>query len=326
MADPPPLLDVSHLTTVFDGPSGALVAVDDVSLKVGAGETVALVGESGSGKSVTALSILRLIEPPGRIAAGEILFRGRDLRSLGEEEMRQVRGREIGLVFQEPARALNPVFTIGAQVAEMFEVHRLAAGREARARAIEMLAAAGIPDAADRARDYPHQLSGGLLQRAAIAAALACRPALAIADEPTSSLDLGLQAQVLDLLARLRASFGLSLLLITHDLDVASRVADRVAVMYSGCIVEEGPSGVVLHAPAHPYTAGLIAALPNGAPGRLRALDGSVPPLGPRSPGCAFAPRCGRATPECQARRPETARLDTGHTVACYHPQGAVRA
>lgn len=326
MADLVPLLAVRNLTTVFDGPSGTLVAVDDLSLAVGGAETVALVGESGSGKSVTALSILRLVEPPGRIADGQVRFRGRNLLSLGEEELRRIRGLEIGLIFQEPARALNPVFTIGAQVAEALEVHGLAAGRSARTRAVELLAAAGIPDAADRARDYPHQLSGGLLQRAAIAAALACRPALVVADEPTSSLDLTVQAQVLDLLVRLRASFGQSLLLITHDLDIAAGIADRVAVMYAGRIVEEGPSGSVLCVPRHPYTAGLLGAAPRGVPGHLRALEGSVPPLRPRRPGCAFAPRCPRRTVECDSRRPEPTSIDRVHTVACHHPEPAANA
>lgn len=320
MPDPAPLLDVRHLTTVFDGPSGPLAAVDDLSLAVPPGETLAVVGESGSGKSVAALSILRLIEPPGRIAAGEILLRGRELRSLAEEEMRRVRGREIGLIFQEPARALNPVFTIGAQVAEALEVHGLAAGRLARARAVEMLEAVGVPSPGDRARDYPHQLSGGLLQRAAIAAALACRPALVVADEPTSSLDLTIQAVVLDLLARLREAFGLSLLLITHDLDVAARVADRVAVMYAGRIVEQGPAGDVLETPSHPYTAGLLAAAPRGVPGRLRALAGSVPPLGPRRPGCAFAPRCPKRTAQCDGHRPEPAAVAPGRLASCHYP------
>ncbi len=326
MASPAPLLDVRRLTTVFDGPSGPLAAVDGVSLSVDPGETLVLVGESGSGKSVTALSILRLVEPPGRIAGGEIVFRDRDLRSLDEESMRRVRGRDIGLIFQEPARALNPVFTVGAQVAEALEVHGLASGRGARDRAVEMLDAVGVPDPADRARDYPHQLSGGLLQRAAIAAALACRPAMLVADEPTSSLDVAVEAQVLDLLARLRASFGLSLLLITHDLDIAARVADRVAVMYAGRIVEQGRAAQVLRLPAHPYTAGLLAAAPRGMPGRLPALDGAVPPLGPPRPGCAFAPRCSRRTATCDAQRPEPEALDGGRRVACHHPERVTHA
>lgn len=326
MAEPDLLLDVRGLTTVFDGPSGPLVAVDGLSLSLEPGKTLALVGESGSGKSVTALSILRLVTPPGRIAAGEIRFRGRDLRSLDEESMRRIRGREIGLIFQEPARALNPVFTIGGQIAEALEVHRLASGRAARARATELLGQVGVPDPADRARDYPHQLSGGLLQRAAIAAALACRPALLVADEPTSSLDVGLQAQVLDLLAALRASFNLSLLLITHDLDIAARMAHRVAVMYAGRLVEQGPADQVLHRPAHPYTAGLLAAAPRGVPGRLPALDGSVPTLGPPRPGCAFAPRCPRRTGECDVVRPEPIASPGGCLVSCHHPEAAARA
>ncbi len=326
MAEPVPLLEIRHLTTVFDTPSGALPAVEGLSLAIGPAETLALVGESGSGKSVTALSILRLVVPPGRIAAGEILFRGRDVRSLDEESMRRVRGREIGLIFQEPSRALNPVFTIGAQVAEALEVHGLAHGRPARARAVEWLALAGVPDAAARARDYPHQLSGGLLQRAAVAAALACQPALVVADEPTSSLDATVAGQVLDLLARLRATFGLSMLLITHDLDIAARMADRVAVMYAGRLVEEGPTGRLLHHPSHPYTAGLLAAAPRGVPGRLPALPGSVPPLGPPRPGCAFAPRCPRRTTECDTACPGRTDSPGSHRVWCHHPEAASRA
>jgi len=326
MPERAPLLDVRGLTTVFDGASGPLEAVRDVSLAVAPGEALALVGESGSGKSVTVLSILGLIEPPGRIAAGEILFRGLNLRSLDEESMRRLRGREIGLIFQEPARALNPLFTVGTQVAEAIEVHGLARGRQARDRAVEMLDAVGVPAAADRARDYPHQLSGGLLQRAAIAAALACRPALVLADEPTSSLDLAVQAQVLDLLARLRDTLGLSLLLITHDLDVAARSADRLAVMYAGRIVEQGPAPAVLRSPAHPYTAALLAAAPRGVPGRLRALDGSAPSPAERLAGCAFAPRCPARTPQCEGRRPEPAAVAAGRIVACHHPEPAADA
>src|SRR5437762_6504694 len=237
MADP--LLAVSHLTTVFDTARGPVAAVDDVSFDIRAGETLGLVGESGSGKSVTALSIMRLVQPPGRIAGGRLLFKGRDLLSLDERRIREVRGAEIALIFQEPMTALNPVFTIGDQVAETLIVHGRASRRGARRQAIDLLDAVRIPDASARVRDYPHQLSGGLRQRVLIAMALACRPALVIADEPTTALDVTIQAQILDLLRDLKASFHLSLMLITHDLGVIAETADRVAVMYAGRIVEQ---------------------------------------------------------------------------------------
>ncbi|HSK11356.1 MAG TPA: ABC transporter ATP-binding protein [Vicinamibacterales bacterium] len=318
MTDRSPLLDVRHLTTIYDSPSGPLPVVDDVSLRIAEGETLALVGESGSGKSLTALSILRLVQPPGRVARGEVLFRGRDLRQLDEGGMRRVRGREIALIFQEPAAALNPVFTIGAHVAEGLEVHGLASGSAAWSRAVECLAEAGIPDAAGRARDYPHQLSGGLLQRAVIAAALACRPALVIADEPTSALDATLQAQILALLRRLRSALGLSLLLITHDLDILPGTADRVAVMYAGRLVEQGRTADVLRAPAHPYTRALLDAVPAGRAGRLRAIAGHAPPPGHPAKGCAFAPRCDRRVPECERAAPGITDVAEGRRVRCH--------
>jgi peptide/nickel transport system ATP-binding protein len=259
------MLEVRHLTTVFDLPSGELRAVDDVSFDVAAGETLGLVGESGSGKSLTALSIMRLVEPPGRIAAGSIRFKGRDLLTLPEAEMRRVRGAEIALIFQEPMTALNPVFTVGDQIAESLLVHGLATRREARVRAIELLRAVKIPDPATRVDDYPHQLSGGMRQRVLIATAIACRPALVIADEPTTALDVTIQAEILDLLREMKAALNLAMLLITHDLGVIAETADRVAVMQSGRIVEQGAVRAVLKAPQHPYTRSLLAAIP-GAP------------------------------------------------------------
>jgi ABC-type dipeptide/oligopeptide/nickel transport system ATPase component len=239
--------------------------VDDVSFDVAAGETLGLVGESGSGKSLTALSIMRLVEPPGRIAAGSIRFKGRDLLTLPEAEMRRVRGAEIALIFQEPMTALNPVFTVGDQIAESLLVHGLATRREARARAIELLRAVKIPDPATRVDDYPHQLSGGMRQRVLIATAIACRPALVIADEPTTALDVTIQAEILDLLREMKTALNLAMLLITHDLGVIAETADRVAVMQSGRIVEQGAVRAVLKAPQHPYTRSLLAAIP-GAP------------------------------------------------------------
>jgi len=252
------LLDVQHLSVTFGGPAPA---VDDVSLHVAAGETLGVVGESGSGKSVTAFSILRLLQPPGRITGGRVLFEGRDLLTLSEAEMREVRGARISLIFQEPMTALNPVMRVGDQIAEALTVHGRSRA-EALARAIELLDAVKIPDAARRARDYPHQLSGGMRQRAMIAIALACHPPLIIADEPTTALDVTIQAQVLDLLRELKARFDLALLLITHDFGVIAEMADRVAVMYRGRVVEEGPVRQILRAPAHEYTRSLLAAVP----------------------------------------------------------------
>jgi ABC-type dipeptide/oligopeptide/nickel transport system ATPase component len=264
-----PLLEVQHLSVTFDTAGGQVVAVDDVSFSIARGETLGLVGESGSGKSVTAFSILRLLQPPGRIAGGRVLFEGRDLLALPEREMRAVRGAGISLIFQEPMTALNPVMTIGAQIAEALTVH--GKGRaEARARAIELLEAVRIPDASRRVRDYPHQLSGGMRQRVMIAIALACHPPLVMADEPTTALDVTIQAQVLDLLRELKARYNLALLLITHDFGVIAEMADRVAVMYKGRLVEEGPVRQILRQPSHEYTRTLLAAVPgmkNQGPG-----------------------------------------------------------
>ena len=252
------LLRVERLTTVFDLPAGPAPAVIDVSFHVDPGETLCLVGESGSGKSVTALSILRLVQRPGRIAGGAIVFKGRDLLALDEGAMQKVRGAEIGLVFQEPMTALNPVFTIGNQIEETLMVHGIARGRGAQTRAVELLEAVSVPEPQRRVRDYPHQLSGGLRQRALIALALACNPTLLIADEPTTALDVTIQAQILDLLRDLRQRFQLSLLLITHDLGVVAEMADRVAVMYAGRIVEQAPVRQLFRDPRHPYTRGLL--------------------------------------------------------------------
>jgi ABC-type dipeptide/oligopeptide/nickel transport system ATPase component len=256
------MLNVEGLTTVFDTASGPVAAVNDVSFEVNAGETLCLVGESGSGKSVTALSILRLVQPPGRITAGRVIFRERDLLSLSERDLQRVRGGDIGFVFQEPTAALSPVLTIGSQIEETLAVHAVARGRAARGRAIELLDAVRVPDPARRARDYPHQLSGGLRQRAMIAIALACNPPLLIADEPTTALDVTIQAQILDLLRDLRIRLGLGLLLITHDFGIVAEMADRVAVMYAGRVVEQAPVRDLFHQPQDPYTRQLLAAVP----------------------------------------------------------------
>jgi oligopeptide/dipeptide ABC transporter ATP-binding protein len=314
-----PLLRVQQLTTVFDTAAGPLAAVDAVSFDIRPGETLGLVGESGSGKTVTAFSIMRIVQPPGRIVGGRVLFRGRDLLALPESEMRKVRGAGIGLIFQEPMTALNPVFTIGAQIAETLMVHGRATRREAKAQAVELLEAVRIPGAADRANDYPHQLSGGMRQRVMIAIALACRPALVIADEPTTALDVTIQAEILDLLREMKAALGLSLLLITHDLGVLAETADRVAVMYAGRIVEEAPVREIFHHARHPYTRGLLASIPTGARGeRLRAIEGTVPLLGETPPGCAFAPRCPDRFAPCATAPPPDYAVAPGHEARCY--------
>ena len=257
-----PLLDVQNLTVVFEGSGLPVTAVDGVSFQIQPGETLGLVGESGSGKSVTAFSILRLLQPPGRVSGGRVLFEGRDLLTLSEREMRAVRGARISLIFQEPMTALNPVMRVGDQIAEALTVHGKAGGSDARARAVVLLTAVRIQDPERRVRDYPHQLSGGMRQRVMIAIALACQPPLIIADEPTTALDVTIQAQVLELLRDLKAQFNLALLLITHDFGVIAEMADRVAVMYKGALVEQGPVRQILREPAHDYTRSLLAAVP----------------------------------------------------------------
>jgi oligopeptide/dipeptide ABC transporter ATP-binding protein len=313
------LLSVEHLTTVFDTAKGPVPAVDDVSFEIRAGETLGLVGESGSGKSVTALSIMRLVQPPGRVAGGRLLFKGRDLLTLDGREMQRVRGAEIALVFQEPMTALNPVFRVGNQIAETLLVHGRATRREARAKAIELLRAVRITDPESRIDDYPHQLSGGMRQRVLIAMALACQPSLVIADEPTTALDVTIQAEILDLLREMKSALGLSLLLITHDLGVIAETADRVAVMYAGRIVETGPVRDIFRSPGHPYTRGLLASMPGGRPGeRLRAIEGSVPLLGDLPPGCAFNPRCPDRFDPCTTAPPPDYPAGPERTAKCY--------
>jgi oligopeptide/dipeptide ABC transporter ATP-binding protein len=313
------LLAVSHLTTVFELSTGPAAAVDDVSFEIQKGETLGLVGESGSGKSMTAMSIMRLVQSPGRVDRGTILFKGRDLLTLRESEMRAVRGAEISLIFQEPATALNPVFTIGDQIRETLLVHQRASGREAWNKAAELLEAVKIPDARSRLVDYPHQLSGGMRQRVLIAMALACRPSLVIADEPTTALDVTIQAEILDLLREMKRVFDLSLLLITHDFGVIARTADRVAVMYAGRIVETGPVRSIMREPQHPYTRGLLASIPGGTPGqRLRAIEGSVPRLGAVPAGCAFNPRCPDRFDLCTTTPPVDYPVGPEHQTKCY--------
>jgi oligopeptide/dipeptide ABC transporter ATP-binding protein len=262
---------------------------------------------------------MRLVQPPGRIAEGRILFNGRDLLALDERSMRAVRGAGISMIFQEPMTALNPVFTVGDQVAEALLVHGRATRRAARAQAVELLRAVRIPDPESRVTDYPHQLSGGMRQRVLIAIALACRPSLVVADEPTTALDVTIQAQILDLLREMKALFNLSLLLITHDLGVVAETAERVAVMYAGRIVETGPVRAIFHDPQHPYTRGLLASMPGGTPGRrLRAIDGSVPMLGDLPAGCAFHPRCPDRFDPCTDAPPADYAVGTAHQAKCY--------
>jgi oligopeptide/dipeptide ABC transporter ATP-binding protein len=314
-----PLLRVDRLRTVFPVAGRDAAAVDAVSFEIRRGETLGLVGESGSGKSMTALSIIRLVPPPGRIAAGRIELEGRNLLDLDATAIRRVRGRRIGFVFQEPSAAINPVFTIGSQIAETVAAHGLARGAAARTRALELLDAVRMPDPARRFREYAHQLSGGLRQRAMIALALAASPDLIIADEPTTALDATVQAEVLDLLRDLRARFQLSLLLITHDLGVVAGMADRVAVMYGGRIVESAPVDRLFASPAHPYTRGLLACIPGQQPGpRLTAIAGTVPRLGQLPSGCAFAPRCDRRFDPCPIAPPGVSAVEAGHDTRCY--------
>jgi oligopeptide/dipeptide ABC transporter ATP-binding protein len=324
-----PLLSVEGLTTVFTLAGGRqAAAISDVSFAVARGETLCLVGESGSGKSVTALSLIRLVQPPGRITAGRVTFEGQNLLTIPERAMERVRGRRIGFVFQEPMIALDPVYTIGYQIRETLEVHGLASGAAAKRRAIELLDAVRVPDPARRAGEYPHQLSGGLRQRAMIALAIAAEPALIIADEPTTALDVTVQAEILDLLRDMRRQFSLSLLLITHDLGVVAEMADRVAVMYGGRIVEQAPVTALFASPTHPYTRGLLACLPGrSGTGRLTDIPGTVPPLGQWPSGCAFAPRCPECEARCESAVPDLVTVGPAHDARCIHatPSGGLR-
>jgi peptide/nickel transport system ATP-binding protein len=316
---PDALLRVENLTTVFDVAPKPIVAVNDVSFEIRKGETLGLVGESGSGKSVTAFSLIRLVQPPGQVTGGRVMFQGRDLMTLSEPEMRHVRGAGIGFVFQEPMAALNPVMRVGAHIAEALLVHGLASKSDARARAIDLLRATRITDPEKRVDDYPHQLSGGMRQRVMMAIAIACKPPLVIADEPTTALDVTVQAQILQLLRDMKQEFDLSLLLITHDLGVIAETADRVAVMYAGRIVEQGPVREIFRNPKHPYTRGLLASIPGGAAGsRLKAIDGTVPNLASLPPGCSFAPRCPDRMDVCSTTVPDQTSVNASHDVRCY--------
>jgi oligopeptide transport system ATP-binding protein len=315
------LLQVRGLTTRFRSERGVVTAVDNVSFDVNPGETVAVVGESGSGKSVTALSILRLIpSPPGEIVSGEILFEGRDLVKFSDREIRAIRGDRIAMIFQEPMSSLNPTLTVGMQVAEPVNLHRNKPWREALSDARDLLELVRIPDAASRLNAYPHQFSGGMRQRAMIAMALACKPRLIIADEPTTALDVTVQAQILDLLKALTRETGAALMLITHDLGVVARYADRVLVMYGGRVVEQAPARQLYADPRHPYTQGLLASIPRldaDTSVRLVPIQGSPPDLAALPAGCAFAPRCQYATAACSAQRPALRNVTADHSHAC---------
>jgi peptide/nickel transport system ATP-binding protein len=318
-----PLLEIRGLRTHFATDDGVAHAVDGVDLTVHAGETLGVVGESGCGKTVTALSVLKLIAmPPGRIAGGRILWRGRDLVPLQPEAMDRIRCKEIGIVFQEPMTSLNPVYTVGEQIAEAIRRHEGLGRRAAMSRTVEMLRLVQIPNPERRARDYPHQFSGGMRQRAMIAMALSCSPKLLIADEPTTALDVTIQAQVLELLQEMKARFGMAILLITHAMGVVAETAQRVVVMYAGRVVEEASVEQLFAGPRHPYTAGLIRSIPRIDTAavrktRLEAIGGVVPSLVDPPPGCRFAPRCRFSTAACTAAVPPLREVEPGHKVAC---------
>jgi oligopeptide/dipeptide ABC transporter ATP-binding protein len=316
------LLEVKNLRTSFFSEGGAVHAVDNVSFNVKRGEAVALVGESGCGKSVTAMSIMRLVASPGKITAGEVHFKGKDLASLSERDMRKVRGNDIAMVFQEPMTSLNPVFKIGSQVAEAIRIHQKLSKKEAWAKAGEMLNLVSIPDPVKRLDDYPHQLSGGMRQRVMIAMALSCNPELLIADEPTTALDVTIQAQIMELLAGLQEKLGLAILLITHDLGVVAEFCERVIVMYTGRVVEEAPVRDLFADPAHPYTRGLLRSLPGVSSGtaakRLPTIAGMVPSLNALPSGCKFNPRCPDVMEICYGNEPALMVVGEGHSARCY--------
>ncbi|MBS0562209.1 MAG: ABC transporter ATP-binding protein [Proteobacteria bacterium] len=320
------LLEVDQLQTHFGTPDGVVRAVEGLSFSIDAGETVAIVGESGCGKSVTSMSILRLIqEPPGRIA-GQIRFEGRNLLDLSEAEMRDLRGNDISMIFQEPMTSLNPVLTVGRQIGETLRLHQGMNARQAEARAVEMLALVGIPAPERRVREYPHQLSGGMRQRVMIAMALACNPKLLIADEPTTALDVTIQAQILDLMRELKTRMGSAIMLITHDLGVVAEMAQRVVVMYAGRKVEEAGVEALFARPMHPYTRGLLGAVPKlgsslqaGGRSKLAEIPGLVPSLRKPIVGCAFAGRCTMATDLCRRVAPAIEPKAAGHLVACHY-------
>ncbi len=318
-----PLLDIRGLKTHFKTDDGMVRAVDGVDLAIDRGETLGVVGESGCGKTVTAMTVLRLIQmPPGQIVAGSILWQGRDLVKLPADAMRKIRSKEIAIIFQEPMTSLNPVYTVGQQIAEVLRLHEGLNRRDAMDRAVEMLRLVHIPTPERRVRDYPHQFSGGMRQRVMIAMALSCNPKLLIADEPTTALDVTIQAQILDLLGEMKARLGMAIMLITHAMGVVAETAQRVVVMYAGRVVEEASVELLFARPLHPYTQGLIRSIPRidtavGKKLRLEAIAGTVPSLIDPPPGCRFAPRCKSAMPACTKAMPELRAVGAGHKVAC---------
>jgi oligopeptide/dipeptide ABC transporter ATP-binding protein len=320
------IIEVKNLKTSFSTSEGRFLAVDDVSFKVDQGQTLGIVGESGCGKSVTSLSIMRLIPtPPGQIESGEIIFKGKDLLKLSTEEMRNIRGNQIGMIFQEPMTSLNPVFTIGNQISEAISIHNKSLSRkELRVKTLEMITLVGIPSPESRIDDYPHQLSGGMRQRVMIAMALSCNPQLLIADEPTTALDVTIQAQILDLIKKLQKEFHTAMILITHDLGVVAETCNNVAVMYAGRIVEEGTVEDIFNHPKHPYTKGLLNSVPHFESGqrlkKLETIPGIVPSLANLPPGCRFQTRCKFATDICKETDPPLEVISGAHRAACYHP------
>ena len=321
MSEPPPLLDVRNLSVAFGAGASALRAVDDVSLHVNAGEVVGIVGESGSGKSVTALAAMGLVDAPGRVSAARLAFDGRDLQAMPAAERRSLLGADIAMIFQDPTSSLNPSFTVAFQLMETIALHEGGSRAARRARALELLKAVEIPDPERRLDAYPHQLSGGMSQRVMLAMAIACNPRLLIADEPTTALDVTVQAQMLALLAKLRAERGMALVLITHDLGVVAEVAERVLVMYAGQVVEEAAVPAIFETPRHPYTESLLAALPERNVGkrRLTSLAGVVPGAHDRPAGCLLSPRCPYVQPRCRAERPALFELE-GAKARCFYP------
>lgn len=316
------LLEIRDLCTYFYTPEGVVKAVDGVTFRLNKGETLGVVGESGSGKSITAMSILGLIpRPPGKIEGGEIWFNGENLLTKSEKELRAIRGNDIAFIFQDPMTSLNPLLTVGEQIAEAIRLHQGLGKKEAWAKAVKMLELVGIPEAERRARSYPHQFSGGMRQRAMIAMALSCNPRLLIADEPTTALDVTIQAQILDLMQKLKEDFNTSILLITHDLGVVAEMCDDVLVMYAGRPVEYAPAEVLFAEPKHPYTWGLLGSLPDLEAEEkkpLEPIEGGPPDLRNLPPGCAFAPRCRHKNAICEQKRPEYRKLAPGHLVACH--------
>ncbi len=320
-----PLLEVRHLRVEFPTRRGTLLALDDISFDIAPGEVLGVVGESGAGKSLTGAAIIGLLEPPGRIAGGEVLLAGQRIDNLPYEQMRKIRGRRIGAIFQDPLTSLNPLYTVGRQLTETILTHLPVSAEQARARAVKLLQETGIPAAAERLDQYPHQFSGGMRQRVVIALALAAEPQLIVADEPTTALDVSIQAQIIALLKRLCKEHGAAVMLVTHDMGVIAETCDRVAVMYAGRICEIGPVQQVIHHPSHPYTSGLMGSIPamDDTRERLLQIDGAMPRLNAIPTGCAFNPRCPKVFERCRRERPEL--IDAGATRAACWLAGASR-